>query len=130
MVEPVLTAPDPDEAEISLFGPGYGECVVVHLGGGKWLINDSCLDETKRHPIALRYLAELGVDVGTQVAMVVASHWHDDHVRGLGAVYEACTSATFVCASALNSRESLRSRRRRLVTRHVLGRVSARSIAS
>jgi hypothetical protein len=26
--------PDPDQIEVCVFGPNYGECVVVHLGNG------------------------------------------------------------------------------------------------
>ena len=45
--------PSPDELEISLFGPGRGECVVVHLGNNDWLVVDSCLDNTSSQPVAL-----------------------------------------------------------------------------
>lgn len=36
--------PAADEIEFSLFGPGYGEAVAVHLGDGTWLLIDSCID--------------------------------------------------------------------------------------
>src|SRR5260370_27238866 len=69
----------PAELEVSLFGPGVGECVVVHLGLGEWLVVDSCVDPVSRKPVALNYLSELHVDVGKAVKQVVAKHWHDDH---------------------------------------------------
>jgi len=47
------TPPQPDELEISLFGPGYGESTLVHLGSGNWMIVDSCLDESGEKAIAL-----------------------------------------------------------------------------
>src|SRR5262245_58961005 len=56
------TPPASDEVEISLFGPGIGECSVVHLGGGQWMVVDSCIDRSTRRPVALEYLAEIGVD--------------------------------------------------------------------
>lgn len=101
MAEIVLTPPEAEQIEISVFGPGYGECIVIHLGGGDWLINDSCVDSTGR-PVALSYLRKLGVDPG-QVKLVVASHWHDDHVRGLSTVVTECAEARFVCSGALGS---------------------------
>ncbi|GAA1635405.1 ComEC/Rec2 family competence protein [Actinoplanes couchii] len=101
MAQIVLTPPEADHIEISVFGPGYGECIVIHLGGGDWLINDSCVDSTGR-PVALSYLRKLGVDPG-QVKLVVASHWHDDHVRGLSKVVAECTDARFICSGALGS---------------------------
>jgi beta-lactamase superfamily II metal-dependent hydrolase len=94
-----------DEFEISLFGPGYGECAVIHLGANQWVIVDSCRDQTKRSVVPLDYLARIGVDPSVSVRLVLATHWHDDHVRGLGEVVDACTRARFVCASALTKNE-------------------------
>jgi beta-lactamase superfamily II metal-dependent hydrolase len=95
-------APGPDVFEVSLFGPGTGECIVVHLPGGVWLVIDSCLDE--REPVALRYLQAISVSPAS-IALVVATHWHDDHVRGLSKVLEVATQATFGCSIALNRAE-------------------------
>ena len=39
--------------------------------------------------------------------MVVASHWHDDHVRGLSQVFEATKRAKFACSAALRSDDFL-----------------------
>ena len=39
------SAPSAREIEVSLFGPGYGECVLVHLGEGQWMIVDSCVEQ-------------------------------------------------------------------------------------
>jgi hypothetical protein len=92
-------APAPDEVEFSAFGPGYGECLLVHLGGGEWMVVDSCIREG-RHPV-LDYLRRLEVDVTTAVKLIVATHWHDDHVRGMAELVTACPSAAFVCSDAL-----------------------------
>jgi hypothetical protein len=99
--------PNPDELELSLFGPGYGECVVVHLGAGKWMIVDSCLDQSTDTPVpvALRYLEQLAVDVAKDVRLVVVTHWHDDHIQGAAAVVSAATTAEFVCSAALKHEE-------------------------
>lgn len=40
----VATPPVADELEVSVFGPGVGESVVVHLGHGDWMVVDSCLN--------------------------------------------------------------------------------------
>jgi len=55
--------PAVDELEVSVFGPGVGECVLVHFGEGEWMVVDSCLDRATSRPAALDYLTELGVDV-------------------------------------------------------------------
>ena len=54
--------PAPDSIDISIFGPGIGECCVFHIGDGKWFVVDSCTD-TSGSPVALTYLQQLGVDV-------------------------------------------------------------------
>jgi hypothetical protein len=97
--------PADDELEVSIFGPGVGECVVVHLGGGRWMVVDSCLNPTTKEPVALEYLRLLGVVVERDVAAVVVTHWHDDHTRGASEVLDACTEAEFWCSAALSKRE-------------------------
>lgn len=102
-----LTRPGDDVLEISLFGPGYGECAVCHLGGNEWLIVDSCIDHRRQKHPALEYLESLGIDAETAVALIVATHWHDDHVRGLSDLVLACSSAKFSCSTALRDSEFL-----------------------
>lgn len=96
--------PSRHEVEVSLFGPGYGECVVVHLGEGEWIIVDSCENDVGV-PVALAYLESLGVDVATAVRLVVVSHWHDDHVRGIARVVDAAQAARVVFSIALGKKE-------------------------
>ena len=99
-----FTAPHPEEAEITLFGPGYGECIVVHAGGGDWIIVDS-LQRSQEAPIALQYLGKLGLDPAQSIRFIVATHWHDDHMRGIGELVSQCPEADFCCANALGSKE-------------------------
>jgi hypothetical protein len=35
------------------------------------------------------------------VKLVIVTHWHDDHVRGVGRIVEACPSAVVACSAAL-----------------------------
>ena len=98
--------PKPNEIEVTVFGPGYGECIVIHIGSGKWAIIDSCLDDAFE-PASLSYLRSLGVSVETDVISVSASHWHDDHVKGLAKTIEVCRGARLSLGSALQSKEFL-----------------------
>lgn len=96
-----LKPPKPDQFELSVFGPGYGEAALVHLGEGEWLVADSCVDQrSKAHPV-LRYLKRIGVEASTQVKRIVVSHWHRDHVRGLARMVEACPSALIFLSDAM-----------------------------
>ncbi len=98
--------PGDGEFELSLLGPGYGESIVLHVGNGGWVIVDSCIDADKR-PGALSYLESIGVDPAQGVALVVATHWHDDHIGGMARLVELCPDAKFCCASALCREEFL-----------------------
>ena len=104
LIEPT-DPPDPDELEVSLFGPGFGECVVVHAGCGEWIIIDSCVGADGQTPAALDYLKRIGVDLAAAVKRVVATHWHNDHVRGLSRTMQECVSARFICSQALWTKE-------------------------
>lgn len=97
--------PQPNEIEVSIFGPGLGECVVVHLGSNEWLVVDSCINPLTKNPVALDYMTKIGVDPASSIVAVVASHWHDDHVRGIAKVLEAAKEARFFAASAVTREE-------------------------
>jgi beta-lactamase superfamily II metal-dependent hydrolase len=95
----------PDQIEVSLFGPGYGECCLIHIGSGKWIVIDSYVDPSTREPVALRYLRQLGFDPKLAVVLIVATHWHDDHVRGISKLLEECPNASFALSMAMASKE-------------------------
>lgn len=118
--------PRPYELEVSIFGPGVGECIVIHLGDGQWMIVDSCLDPSSKQSVSLQYLENLGVDIATAVKVVLVTHWHDDHIRGLSMVVEKCKSARVCYSAALLKQEFLSlvstySGRLSLVDRHTAG---------
>jgi hypothetical protein len=100
-------APLADEVEVSVFGPGKGESLVCHLGSGRWMVIDSCIDRDTSQPVALDYLEALRVDAGTQLEIVAATHWHDDHIRGLADVVAAATNSTFHFSMALQTHNFL-----------------------
>lgn len=96
--------PKASELEVSIFGPGVGECVVVHLGFSEWMIVDSCIDRQTRMPVAKAYLTRLGVALDA-VKLVVVTHWHDDHMRGAAEIVREAGAARFACSAALRSEE-------------------------
>lgn len=98
--------PASDEPELMVFGPGYGEAIAVHLGEGGWLLVDSCLNSDKRMPASLEYLHAIGVSP-EQVVGIVASHWHDDHVRGISTLVEQCPNAELFVSGVFNEKEAL-----------------------
>jgi len=101
-------APRIDQVEVSVFGPGYGECSVIHVGGNNWIIIDSCIDAESKQPASLQYLRSIGVDASA-VKLVIVTHWHDDHIRGISAVVETCIEAQVCVSAALSQRDFLAS---------------------
>lgn len=99
--------PEQNEIEVSLFGPGYGESVLLHIGSNQWIIIDSCIDPVSESPVSLAYLRRINIDPEMAVKQVIATHWHDDHIRGLAATLRGCKSAEFVCSVAQTSKEFL-----------------------
>jgi phosphoribosyl 1,2-cyclic phosphodiesterase len=101
-----LDGPAADQIEITFIGPGYGECCLIHLGSSHWVIIDSCIDASGR-PAALEYLTCTGIDPPTSVRLIIATHWHDDHIAGLAETLRFCRSARFCCSAALSRSEFL-----------------------
>lgn len=99
--------PAKDISEVSLFGPGIGECIVVHLGDNKWFVIDSCRCPLTDKPIAIKYLEELGVEVSTQVEGVLITHWHKDHIDGAFDLISKCDNAQIYFSAALLQEEAI-----------------------
>jgi hypothetical protein len=102
-----LDPPSSEEVEVSIFGPGYGEAIALHIGEGKWILVDSCLEPDSNLPASLHYLHSLNVDVEGAVKLIVATHWHDDHIRGISNVLNDCRCATVCISTALDAEEFL-----------------------
>ena len=98
--------PQERELEISIFGPGYGESIVIHLGYNNWMIVDSCIDTQTRKPIPVEYLESINVDPETAVKRIVASHWHGDHIRGMSDIVKICKNATFCLSDVFKKKNS------------------------
>lgn len=92
--------PADDVLELSLFGPGIGECIVVHLGCGDWMVVDSCLGEDRETPVARQYLESIGVNLETQVKLIVITHWHADHIAGASKLVSQCKNAEVALSGA------------------------------
>lgn len=94
------TPPEHNELEISLFGSGYGEAIALHMGQGNWVLVDSYRSGSKLSA-SLEYLRDIQVDASKAVKTIIATHWHDDHIKGISDVLRQCTSAEFFTTGAL-----------------------------
>lgn len=80
---------------MSLFGKGFGECVVIHVGDGHYVIVDSFINNATKNPIAEDYLNSLGVSIDS-IDAIVSTHWHSDHVAGLYRLLKNANGAKFI----------------------------------
>lgn len=100
--------PGSGEIEVTVFGPGYGEAIIVHVGSGRWLLFDTCTLRPTGRPVALQYFDRIGVKPYEQVDLVLFSHWHDDHIRGASELVEQCNNAEICISAAFTKDEFIR----------------------
>lgn len=101
--EPLLKrAPNDNEIEVTLLGRGSGECVILHLGSHRYVTIDSFINSHTKQPVALDYLASMGVSP-KEIVCVVVTHWHKDHVLGVAQLAcEVSNTTKFVLPAITN----------------------------
>jgi len=88
--------PQPSEIEVTLFGKGIGESTLIHFGDGHYAVIDSFINPDSKNPVVLDYLSAIGTSYD-KIDMVVATHWHSDHINGLAKILNAASpSVKFV----------------------------------
>ena len=102
-----MQKPEKDEIEVSIFGPGYGECIVIHIGNNEWVVIDSCINPDTKKNAAIEYLNHIGVDLDA-IKLLVASHWHDDHIRGFFELLKNCKNAKIAISDAFCEKDFIK----------------------
>lgn len=103
----LLNPPKVDEVEIVIFGKGYGECIVIHVGNSRFIIIDSFTDLGSDKSIAEVYLEKIGMNP-ENIVLVVCTHWHMDHIQGLASLFKKAVNAKF-STSALIAKEKFQT---------------------
>ena len=80
-----------NELEITVFGKGYGECLLVSCGSNEFIVIDSFVNNYTKRPIALDYLDAIGLD-SKQIKQIVMTHWHKDHIDGISDILKVASS--------------------------------------
>ncbi len=77
-----ITPPKIDEFELTFFGPGFGESIVVYIPGIGWGIIDSCEFEVanKKFVPPLEYLI---FQNARNLEFLILTHPHMDHFKGM-----------------------------------------------
>ena len=77
---------------VVLGGPNEGESIVIHLGDDRWMIIDS--SKIGKEVLALKYLEDNEISYDN-VDIIVCTHWHADHIYGIGEILKKCKNAKF-----------------------------------
>lgn len=95
--------------EIALFGTGggYGESCVVHLGNQNWIVIDSCINPYTTECLPLDYLRKKGVNIANDVKLIICTHWHDDHIKGISQLLKECFNCQFVISKSIERKKFL-----------------------
>ena len=88
-------------------GGGYGESIIINLGNDEWVIVDSCQDPKSKKCFPLLFLEEKEINP-RQVKLIICTHWHDDHIRGISAILRICKEAKFSMAKVNDLKKILR----------------------
>lgn len=104
-----LDLPKNNIGEITLIGTGggYGESMVLHLGDNIWFVIDSCINPKSGKSLPLEYLRNIGVNIAQDVKLILCTHWHDDHIRGMSELIKECESAEFGFAEVTDRKKFL-----------------------
>lgn len=100
-----MIQPAADEVEVTVIGPNYGESILVHIGDQRWIIVDSTTRPGNAEAASLEYLRSLGLNPENCVELVVITHWHDDHVRGIVQTIDICKNAAVAIPSTFTTEE-------------------------
>jgi hypothetical protein len=96
--------PSTDEIELSVFGRGYGECLVISCGSNEFVVVDSFVNKETGNPIALDYLDAMSIDA-TAIKQVVLTHWHQDHITGIANILQTASPDAKLVISPIIQRE-------------------------
>jgi len=83
--------PKDNEIEVSVFGRGFGECLVISCGTNEFVVVDSFKNKETGNPIALDYMDAIGLP-HSAIKQVVLTHWHQDHIAGISDVLNKASS--------------------------------------
>lgn len=96
MAFPSLKQIESSPLSLFVFGPGFGEALLLRTPEGKWVAVDSTTKQCSGRTINPT-LAALD-HYGGELDMVLLTHPHEDHVKGLRELIERCSSNASIAA--------------------------------
>ncbi len=80
--------------------------MLININDDTYVVIDSFINYASGNSVILDYLQEAVISP-EKVKFIIATHWHDDHVKGLSQVLKECSQSKFVISNALSSNEFL-----------------------
>ena len=77
-----LKAPCSGNVEVIIFGRGVGECILIKSKNDDYIVIDSFINNETKNPVVFDYLNAFNIS-HSKIKMVVITHWHSDHIRGV-----------------------------------------------
>ncbi len=77
---------------VMVFGPGFGEAVVLRIPGGHWVLIDSCVIADQCPSLQMLDLA------GGEWSYALLTHPHFDHIRGFDRILDRHRAGVVGCA--------------------------------
>jgi len=92
--------------EVSIFGggAGYGESILVKISN-EYFVIDSFQNPRTSKSFLIDYFREQDINCEIDVKLVISTHWHDDHFKGLADILSLCKSAEFYCSDCISTDE-------------------------
>jgi len=93
--------------EIIVLGGGdsYGESIIIKINKDFVIVIDSFLNPGSGVPYPIEFLRNQNIDLKQSIKLVIATHWHDDHIGGISNILKECINSEFVCSQALSNQE-------------------------
>ena len=116
-----------DLVSVTVFGPGFGESIVIYIPYLGWGIIDSCLHKVKGSTInpALEYLKSENV---THLSFLILTHPHKDHFQGFNLIIDHFLGQ--IDRICYYSGDGIREYRTFLAKKHILGEPGLVSLAN
>ena len=96
--------PSLQELELSVFGRGFGECIILSCGNNDFIVVDSFVNPETNQPIALDYIKAIGLQPSA-IKQVIVTHWHQDHIEGLVNMLEEIGNGVTVILNPIISKD-------------------------
>ena len=94
-----------DVLEITVFGKGQGESILVGLDNEKYIVIDSFIESESGRPVALKYMEDNGIGIN-KIIGVICTHWDNDHIRGIGDIISEHPAELNLCLPSVLSQKT------------------------